>query len=94
VLQTARNEGVARSFAEVCVELKNWPNQTGDFRAKREAIVKMWISKMEHLTGLDQSMASETNKQSQTKRLAPVSCSIATHAPTSDHVTPPSSRFS
>jgi hypothetical protein len=48
--------GVARSFAEVCVELKNWPHQTGDFREKRDAITKMWISKLEHLTGLDQSM--------------------------------------
>jgi hypothetical protein len=49
--------GVARSFAEVCVELKNWPHQTGDFREKRDAIVKMWISKIEHLTGLEQSMS-------------------------------------
>jgi hypothetical protein len=49
--------GVARSFAEVCVELKNWPEQDGEFRDKRDAIVKMWISKLEHLTGLDQSMS-------------------------------------
>jgi hypothetical protein len=53
--------GVARSFAEVCVELKNWPHQDGDFREKRDAIVKMWISKMEHLTGLDQSMSQVDN---------------------------------
>jgi hypothetical protein len=49
--------GVARSFAEVCVELKNWPHQDGDFREKRDAIVKMWISKLEHLTGLGQSIS-------------------------------------
>jgi hypothetical protein len=49
--------GVARSFAEVCAELKNWPDQTGDFREKRDAIVRMWISKLEHLTALDQSMS-------------------------------------
>ncbi len=47
---------VAQSFAQLCVELKNWPHQTGDFRQKRDAIVKLWISKIEHLTGLDQSM--------------------------------------
>jgi hypothetical protein len=49
--------GVARSFAEVCVELKNWAHQDGDFREKRDAIVKMWISKLEHLAGLDQSIS-------------------------------------
>jgi hypothetical protein len=49
--------GVALSFAELCVELKNWPHQTGDFREKRDAMVKMWISTLEHLTGLDQSMS-------------------------------------
>jgi hypothetical protein len=49
--------GVARSFAEVCVELKNWPHQDGDSREKRDAITKMWISTFEHLTGLDQSMS-------------------------------------
>ena len=47
---------VAQSFAQLCVELKNWPHQTGDFRQNRDAIVKLWISKIEHLTGLDQSM--------------------------------------
>jgi hypothetical protein len=49
--------GVARSFAELCVELKNWPHQDGDFREKRDAIVKMWVSKIEHLTALEQSMS-------------------------------------
>jgi hypothetical protein len=49
--------GVPRTFAELCVELKNWPHQPGDCREKRDAIVKMWISKMEHLTGLEQSMS-------------------------------------
>ena len=47
--------GVARSFAEVCVELKNWPQRDGDFREQRDAITKMWLSKPEHFTGLDQS---------------------------------------
>jgi hypothetical protein len=49
--------GVARSFSELCVELKNWPHQDGDFREKRDAIVKMWVSKIEHLTALEQSMS-------------------------------------
>ncbi len=57
-VQDVRNLcGVARSFAELCVELTNWPHQDGDFRKKRDAIVKMWTSNLEHLTGLDQSMS-------------------------------------
>ena len=48
---------VAESFAQLCVELRDWPHQTGDFRKNRDAIVKLWISKIEHLTGLDQSMS-------------------------------------
>ena len=57
-IQDACNScGLAQRFAKVMIELGEYTSGTDARNA--HPIVKMWISKFEHLAGLDQSMSIE-----------------------------------
>lgn len=59
-IQNACNTcGLAQRFAEVMKRLLHHPEIKGTGAANSHPITKMWISKFEHLAGLEQSMSSE-----------------------------------
>jgi hypothetical protein len=60
-IQDACNScGLAQRFAKVMIELHQHPDYKGTDWLNKHPIVQMWISKFEHLAGLDQSSSLET----------------------------------